>query len=194
VERKVRSAGTLGLDQNETCNTQQFNFLLPAQSASTPLASKVSSAASRKPVDFKVPEIPFKKSEKKRVTVVEEMNEVPDKDDNLSRSIYMQDRVILPEAPEKWEEIGDDFQQSFIEQENCYQHSMVECDFDEKEIREMMDAEGNNPFSIKLRQMMLEKCNFVENLTENCLMLHKIKVSSRRHNRLRQKFKSEFYR
>jgi hypothetical protein len=135
------------------------------------------------PVEFKVPEIPFKKPEKKKqVTVVEEMNEEPVIDDDLSRSIYVQRPVILPETPEKWEEIADDFQQSFIEQENCYQHSMTECDYDEKDMREMMDAEGNNPFSSKLRQMMLEKCNFIdylENHIEDCLMLHKIKPLAR---------------
>lgn len=121
--------------------------------------------------EFKVPDLPaFKTPAVKPSNAPENFIVFEDSDEDindLSRSIYKPKPLIQQQLDDD-EESGDEMLHSFkVTSDNQFEHTIVEDNDLSLKVQEMIRLSAGNPFDERLREAMLEHCNFSQYLEKN---------------------------
>lgn len=139
----------------------------------------------QEPIEFKVPEAPVFKAPSKPAAKVQQpskfeiFEDSEDGSDDLSRSIYVQKPAAEPDFEEEEKEWEDDLMASFIANAcNEYEHTIVEYEHETSlKVQEAIGQSLGNPFDDRIREAMLDHCQFsiyLKDHVKSCTLLKKI--------------------
>lgn len=137
------------------------------------------------PTEFKVPQAPVFKAPSKPISkppLTSNFRVFEDDDDTtnaLSKSIYFQKPIVEPDFEEVEKLWDGELMASFIANAcNQYEHTIAEDNHNlSLKVQEAIGNSRGNPFDARVREAMLEHCNFspyLEEHVKSCVLLKKI--------------------